>query len=242
MPVQNLTITTYMTDVRNLLRPSAFMEISQEIATADARELEFDDPRLIAAHNAVWVLARMKMVFRRLPSRFETVQLSTWHKGLSSLFFLRDYRLTAPDGEPLVDATSSWVIMELDERRALRPDVVTDIIPEDPVKPGHALEIPAGKVAVPRGVAMEKAGEHVVKYSDVDSNRHVNNTRYVVWAMDCLPQELTFGSALKELEINFNREARPGETVELFHAFADGAHYIEGLESGTRIFICKMTF
>ena len=57
-----------------------------------------------------------------------------------------------------------------------------------------------------------------------------------------LPDELTFTQTLKEIEINFNREARPGETVSLLHAAADGAHYVEGRVGDSQVFICKMTF
>ena len=242
MPVQKLSVTTYMADVRNLLRPVSFMDLAQEIATVGAKQLHFDDSVTVAAANAVWVLARMRVCFRRMPVRYEDITLETWHKGICSVFFLHDYRVRDAQGEVLIDATSSWVIMEKDQRRMLRPDGLTDVIPPDPEQPGHALETPAGKIVVPRGATLEKVADHLVKYSDVDSNHHVNNTRYTAWAMDCLPDELTFTQTLKEIEINFNREARPGETVSLLHAAADGAHYVEGLVGDSQVFICKMTF
>ena len=69
MPTQALTVTTYMADVRNLLRPSAFMELAQEIATLGAQKLHFDDSVTLAAANAVWVLARMHVCFERMPRR-----------------------------------------------------------------------------------------------------------------------------------------------------------------------------
>ena len=242
MPVQNLTVTTYMADVRNRLRPVSFMDIAQEIATLGARELHFDDAVTVAAANAVWVLARMHVRFLRMPVRYEPIQLETWHKGISSIFFLRDYRIRDAAGTPLVESTSSWVIMEKDQRKMLRPDSLLDIIPPDPQQPGHAIETPAQKVVIPRGATLEKVTDHPVRYSDVDSNHHVNNTRYTAWAMDCLPDELTFNHDIKELEINFNREARPGETVALYHAEADGAHFVEGRVDDNQVFICKMQF
>ena len=242
MPVQNLSVTTYMADVRNLLRPVSFMDIAQEIATIGAQELHFDDSVTVATHNAVWVLARMHVRFLEMPVRYQDITLETWHKGICSVFFLRDYRVRDAEGNELIAATSSWAIMEKDERRVLRPDGLTDIIPPDPQQPGHAIETPAQKIVIPRGATLEKAADHPVRYSDVDSNRHVNNTRYTAWAMDCLPDDLTFDHALKEIEINFNREARPGETVSLFHAEADGAHYVEGRVADAQVFICKMIF
>ena len=242
MPQQKLNVTTYMTDVRDYLRPVCFMEIAQEIATVGAKQLHFDDTVTLEAANAVWVLARMHVRFERMPVRYQPITLETWHKGINSVFFLRDYQIRDEAGEVLVNSTSSWVIMEKDQRRMLRPDGLTDIIPPDPEKPAHAIETPAGKIVIPRGSTLEKVAEHTVKYSDVDSNCHVNNTRYTAWAMDCLPDELTFNHTLREIEINFNKEARPGETVELLHAEADGAHFVEGRVGDSQVFICKLTF
>ena len=148
MPIQKLSVTTYMADVRNLLRPVSFMDIAQEIATVGAKQLHFDDSVTVAAANAVWVLARMRVCFHRMPVRYEDITLETWHKGICSVFFLRDYRVRDAQGEVLIDATSSWVIMEKDQRRMLRPDGLTDVIPPDPEQPGHALETPAGKIVM----------------------------------------------------------------------------------------------
>lgn len=242
MPKQALTVTTYMADVRNLLRPSAFMELAQEIATLGARKLHFDDSVTLAAANAVWVLARMRVCFERMPRRYQPVTLETWHKGIDTIFFLRDYRICDEAGKVLVNATSSWVIMEVDQRRMLRPGGLTHIIPPDPEQPGHAIETPSAKIVMPRGITPEKVADHPVRYSDVDSNHHVNNTRYTAWAMDCLPDALTFTHDLREIEISFNREARPGETVELLHAEDQGVHYVEGRVGDSQVFICKMSF
>ena len=239
MAKQQLNVTTYMTDVRDYLRPVAFMEIAQEIATIGARQLHFDDTVTLKAAHAVWVLARMHVRFERMPVRYQPITLETWHKGINSVFFLRDYQVCDEAGEVLVNSTSSWVVMEVDQRRMLRPDGLSEVIPPEA---GHAIETPAGKIVIPRALPVEKVADHVVKYSDVDSNHHVNNTRYTSWAMDCLPDELTFNHVLKEIEINFNKEARPGETVELLHAAADGVHYVEGRVGESQIFICKLTF
>ena len=241
--ISEMTLPGYMCDVRGGLRPSSFMELCQEIATWDAVDHGFDDPHLMAAHNSVWVLARMKVVFRKRPERFREFSLKTWHKGLSSIFFVRDYQMADASGEVLVDSTSSWVIMDVGSRRAVRPAAVSDIIPPEPLWDGNALVDNAAKVVIPKGLETREAGAHRIAYSDVDPNRHANNTRYVSWAMDCLPAEITFGKDLRELEINFNREAVPGEDVALIHACDGGDHYVEGLApDGSQVFICKLSF
>ena len=81
-----------------------------------------------------------------------------------------------------------------------------------------------------------------MQWSDVDFNKHANNVKYTVWAMDALPEELVYGTWLKEHYINFNKEVRPGETVELYHAESDGAHIIEGRVGDHQAFITKLVF
>ena len=61
--------------------------------------------------------------------------------------------------------------------------------------------------------------------------------------MDALPEELVYEKFLKELTINFNKEARPGETVELWHTLApDGSHIVEGRTADHQVFIERLLF
>jgi acyl-ACP thioesterase len=42
-------------------------------------------------------------------------------------------------------------------------------------------------------------------------NQHVNNTKYVQWAMDCIPFDFRQQHALHEIKVNFLSEALMGE-------------------------------
>ena len=56
---------------------------------------------------------------------------------------------------------------------------------------------------------MEKAdNENIfkVRYGDIDSNMHVNNVRYVEWAVESLPLETVLNYELKELNVVFEKE------------------------------------
>ena len=239
---EDLRIACYMTDRHARLRPTAFLDIAQNIAVQGADNLKFGDDEL-AAYNSTWVLARQSVRFDRPVSNKEQVKVLTWHKGAQGLFFLRDYMMLGADGEPSVRSTSSWVVMNIEERRLVRPDFLSEFTSMDPQSPDFAIEAPAGKVAVPRGASLELLDRHTVRWSDIDYNQHANNVRYTVWAMDALPEELVHERMLKELTINFNREARPGETVELWHALdPDGAHIIEGRVEDHQVFIEKLLF
>ena len=239
---EDVTAVCYQVDRRKILRPASFLDMAQHMAVFGADSLAFGDDQL-GPYGCTWVLARQHVRFERPFLHKERGRIVTWHKGLQGLFFLRDYMLLDAAGEPAVRSTSSWVVMNIAERRVARPDFLSEIVSLDPQSPDHAVEEPAGKVVLPRDAAVSQIGEHVVRYSDVDYNQHANNVKYTVWAMDALPEELVHTRMVKELTVNFNREARPGETVTLWHALdADGAHIVEGRVDDRQVFIEKLLF
>ena len=55
--------------------------------------------------------------------------------------------------------------------------------------------------------------DFTVRRSDLDSAEHVNNTSYVEWAIEAVPDEVWSTAELAELEIQFVAECHQGQTV-----------------------------
>ena len=167
--------------------------------------------------------------------------MATWHKGPSGPFFLRDFTLTSADGDVLVRATSSWVVMDVNSRRLCRTE---DFVGGDTSCPENAIETPAGKVIMPRGIEPENVGSHVVRYSDVDLLGHTNNVRYLVWALDRIDMDELRVHPVKEVSINFNHETRPGDTVELGKVRVETpegvSYYVDGKTGGRQAFSIRI--
>lgn len=230
-----------MTDYRYILRPDAFLDLAQDMAGKGAQLTDFNDDNM-RANNCAWVLARMQVKFEK-PVRYDDkIKMQTWHKGLNGLYFLRDYQLLNEQGEAAVTSTSSWIVMNTETRRISRDEAVMKLIDIQAQSEDHAIAEPCPKVVVPKGVELREIGSRKVMFSDVDYNGHANNVQYTVWALDLLPEELVWKHSLKEIVINFNKEARPSETVTLYHAEVDGAHIVEGKSEGHQVFIEKFIF
>ena len=240
-----MCVPCYHTDASFYLKPAAFMDMAQEIAYWAAHELGFgyDD---LHVHHTAWVLSRMHFHFAQLPKWRDDVSLYTWHKGADGLFYLRDFYLLDKDGNRLVTGTSSWVVIDEQTRRLVRPEELQERLGTDEEKMEDAIAERAPKVTMPRGAEPEPAGEHTVAYSDVDIIGHTNNARYMVWAMDCIDFETASTRRVRDLYINFNKETTPGTCVQLFRLKTeeDGAlvWYVEGCVDGKPAFCVKMVF
>lgn len=220
------------------MKPAAFMDFAQEIAYWAANDLGFGYDTLHVHHTA-WVLTRMHIHFEEPLKWRDNVTLYTWHKGASGLFYLRDFDLKDAAGRSRVKATTSWVVIDERTRRMVRPEDLKDLLDPD-MKVDDAIAEPVQKIVLPKGDP-EMTGEHTVSYSDLDLNGHTNNSRYVVWAMDCLPKEVT-DSPVKDIYINFVKETLPGDMVQLC-ALSDGSTwYVEGKVSDRTCFLVKAVF
>ena len=239
---QNIHIPCYFTDGAWRLKPASFMNLAQEAATQHATILGFGYDELIES-NTAWIISRMHIEFVDTPKWREHMTLQTWHKGLERLFFLRDFIMTDQEGRVRVKATSSWLVLNLDTRRLVRDPNLVD---EGKTCAENVIEKPADKVVFPKDAETVKVMEHVVAYSDLDMNGHTNNAMYMHWAMDAVDYDTTSSRPIREFTINFNREARPGERVEIYRVVQDtedGLHvWVEGKVDGASSFCIKMLF
>ena len=235
-------VTCYEADANELLRPTAMLDMMQEAANVDATRLGFGFDNMIAT-NTAWVLSRLHMKVKTFPKWRDTVKLYTWHKGAFKLFFLRDFCLKDTEGNSLIDATTSWLIIDLNTRRLSRNAELAD---ENTCIKEDAISVPADKVTIPQGVELEFAGTHKVTWSDIDTNNHVNNVKYVVWALDIVDYEVSSKIPLKELLINFDNEVLAGQEVELFKIRQESeeglTYYVQGKVDGKQSFIIKLIF
>lgn len=240
--IEKITVPCYDTDASWLLKPASFMNLAQEAAGRHAVYLGFGYDDLIVS-NTAWILSRVHVEFIDTPKWREDITLTTWHKGLNRLFFLRDFVLTDAQGKERVKATTSWLVLNLETRRLVRDP---KLIEEGTVCTENAIETPADKVQMPKEVEPEFVMEHKVAYSDIDTNGHANNAMYMHWAMDAVDYNIASTRPVKEFTINFNHETKAGEVVKLYMAVVekeDGRHvFVEGRLAEASSFIVEIVF
>ena len=239
----NHTIACYEADANNIMRPTAMLDMMQEAANTNAASLGFGYDEMRTA-NTGWVISRIHLRFKRYPQWREEVNLQTWHKGVAKLFYLRDFILRDMNGETLAEATSSWLIIDMNTRRLVRNSDLASS-PEKCTKE-DAIAEPAEKVVLPVDVEPERIRKHPVTWSEIDANGHVNNVKYVVWAMDAVKLEDIKEKALKELLVNYDAEVMPGDVVKISRVRIENeegiVYYITGRVEDKQNFCVKLVF
>lgn len=240
---KNHTIACYEADANQLMRPTAMLDMMQEAANINATALGFGYDELINS-NTAWVLSRIHVKFEKLPLWRQEVNLKTWHKGVAKLFYLRDFILSDTEGNTMIKATTSWLIIDMNTRRLVRnSDLATS---PDKCNNEDAIAEPADKVVVPVDIEPELVRKHPVTWSEIDTNGHVNNVKYAVWALDAVKPEDIKERPLKELLINYDAEVMPGDTVKIYRTIQESedglVYYITGKVDDKQNFSVKLIF
>ncbi|MCL1974136.1 MAG: thioesterase [Bacteroidetes bacterium] len=224
---------THDVEVNKRLKLTSFLQITQEAAEEHATLYGCGYHHLIE-QQIVWVLSRVKVEIARMPEWGEAVRLKTWHKRVERIFALRDFILYDACKTPLVKATSAWLLMDVHTRKMLRVEQILPHLAQINI-PQDAISALPDKIPAPDSLALHHL--HTVRFSDIDLNGHVNNTKYVEWALDCLPFETLCHNQLSHFQINFNLEARHDDPIALFHASpSPQTHYVTGVRDGQNLF------
>jgi acyl-ACP thioesterase len=198
----------YEVDPGGRLGPTTLCRWLQEAAAEHAAALGVAVETLIEA-GVAWVLTRFDLAMDRWPVDGDEVIVATWPEAMNRLLTERRFEITGSGGEPFGRATTLWLVLDLASRRPVRiPSSVSRALASHglgahPVRPADL----AGPQTVERELRFD------VRRSDLDLAGHVNNTSFVEWALEAVPEEIWAGSELRRLEVAFLAECRSGQSV-----------------------------
>jgi len=180
----------------------------QEAAGNHALQLNFDITQL-KDRNLTWVLYRLNAQMQRYPEWRETVTVQTWPSRGDRLRAYRDYRLLDADDNELGHGLSYWLMIDLDSRRPVR-------MPQEVIDMGvkgveHVIPVRTDRLKAPKEV--ERKRPFSVRRSDLDVNRHVNNVKYIEWALEAVPEAVYQNREVQEIDIQFEAESHYGDEI-----------------------------
>jgi medium-chain acyl-[acyl-carrier-protein] hydrolase len=197
-------------DAHSKLTIPALNGLLQEMAWRHSVVEKVSVHELSAQHHISWVLSRLKIWIDRLPNYDETVSVRTYIQGVDKYFYHRDFTVMDADGVEIIRANSVWGLMDIVKRRINSiPEWMLAITPiYTGVKP---VERVSGKIKAISEVEVERNFD--IRWHDIDSNQHVNNTKYVEWLLESVPTDILNDSVLSSIDMIFKNESVLGDKI-----------------------------
>ena len=198
----------YETNYRLECKMSSIINYFCDIGTKQSEELGVGIDYL-TERKLAWVFYKYNIKVKRYPKYGEKIKVVTMAKSFKKFYASRAYEIYDENNEKIVDGEGIFLLINIEKRRAVR-------IPDDQYM-AYGVDIencPDIKIT-----KLEKLTEEMhqnrfkVRYGDIDSNMHVNNVRYVEWAIESLPLEIVLNYELKELSVIFEKECRYGAEI-----------------------------
>ncbi|MDD5794190.1 acyl-[acyl-carrier-protein] thioesterase [Clostridium sp. HCP1S3_B4] len=165
----------------------------------------------LTEQNFAWVFFKYDIKVNKYPKYRDVVTVTTAATGFNRFYAYRGYEITDEEGNILVEATALFFLIDIKKRRAAR-------ISQD------KIELYSKGVQLPKKVEMDEARdltnedyfkEFNIRYSDIDSNGHVNNVKYMEWAIESVPIEIIQDYELNSIKVTFEKETVYGESVHV---------------------------
>ncbi len=149
--------------------------------------------------NRVWVLSSWQVIIKRYPMLGEKVTTYTWAYEFKGFYGYRNFKIVDGNNNTIAYANSMWVFMDTKNMRPARiPDELVEAFNmEEP----YPMERSPRKLKLPPD---SRAEERVpVHKFFIDTNQHVNNSKYVLIAREYLPEGFKIG----ELRVEYRKAA-----------------------------------
>lgn len=160
------------------------------------------------AQGLGWVVLQYDVDVTRRPAVGETITVQTEAVKYNPFFAKRTFTLVDAQGAELIAIDSTFAMIDMNARRMARlPKEQMGVYQAERVKQIERMTDPTPLVNVDAQQAYK------VRYLDIDSNQHVNNSKYFDWLFDVLSPEFVQTHEPLNIKIKFENEVRLGEIV-----------------------------
>lgn len=179
-----------------------------------------------------WILLDWQIQVLRRPQYNETLQVSTWSRGMDKVRAYRDFTIKSQTGELAVIGTSCWILLDIDKRRPQRlTEEIAKVYGTETDRRVFDREIENIELELPLS-GKTVCTPYKVQRRDIDINYHVHNINYLEIALEALPEERYQKAQYDEIRIQYKREIRYGDAVECHYIVRNGYDTVVMLVQG----------
>ena len=204
---ETIKIPYYDTNKDHKLSPVTLLKYLGEISIihnsmlADIKEME--------SLNFGWMLNRWKVKMDKYPRGGDTIRIESWISGFEKFYANREFIIYNEENLEIGKATAVWIFIDMNRMKPIR---ITDKYYNLSNTIDHKIFNEFQRF--PLNVEMDINVDFNIRRSDIDSNEHVNNTRYLEWMIESIPENVYDTCTLSEFEIQYKKEIKyPNEIL-----------------------------
>lgn len=207
---KNYKVNVYDVDSTMKCKFSSLLNYLWDVVIAQSESLGETKEGII--HNScIWVLLKYDINIYEYPKFKDVITVDTEAIGIKKFYGYRNYTIKNSDGKIIGDAFSTAIVIDAEKRRPLR------ITPDQYDIYGITGEFDK-TVVLDDLISLENAQyskEYSIRYSDIDSNNHVNNVKYIEMSIDTLPEDIVNNYRLSNIKVLFKKETSYGDTIHI---------------------------
>ncbi|MCM1149725.1 MAG: thioesterase [Butyricicoccus sp.] len=193
------------TDGSGRLGIAGLLNYFQDCATFHSEDCGLGIEKL-RARGMGWVLTGWQVVISRMPRFCEDVRIITNPYYIGGFLGKRNFLLETAGGERLAIANSVWTMVDPETGRPTH--VAEDIGEKYGLGEPFEMDYAGRRIKLDGGQYSEHEAIPVARHM-LDTNGHVNNTKYVSLAADLLPREFGYS----QLRVEYKKSAVFGEVM-----------------------------
>lgn len=201
-------VNYYEVDCRQRVTPTYIINYFSDIASKQSEDQNIGI-KYMDENGVAWVLYQWDIEIKRYPIYREKIIVKTEPYSFKKFYAYRYFEILDEDNNLLVSAKSVWFLIDVEKRR---PKKISPLMYEAyDIKDDTKEILKIEKIRDISQVDSEK--QFNVRYSDIDTNKHVNNAKYVSWVIESVPLEIVSHCSLNNILVTYEKETMYGEVV-----------------------------
>ena len=163
-----------------------------------------------------WIILQYDLDINRLPKTNENITVKTFAKEYNRLFSYREFEVYDEEENLLLEVMTVFALMNEKRKLARLPDELVQGYGSTENRRIRRMPKPE----TPENLETANRKDYEVRFYDIDTNFHANNSMYYVWMLDALGDEFLATHEPIHGNITFEKEVHIGDEIESYVDFA----------------------
>lgn len=207
---QNFLVGYGEVDEHNKLKLSSLLNFFQDVATMHSKTLGYGTSECMEL-GIGWLLLSWHVRMYSYPEGDTNIEIRTWSRGIKGIHAARAYEVFDEKGNLLAEADSIWALVDIKAKKPIRPLAGM----AEAYSAIEKMPFENEKIKIAEPTKIDNEIELKVQRRDIDTNRHCNNTKYIEYAIETIPDEIYLKRHIEELEIVYKKQVVYNESINV---------------------------